>query len=312
MISAERVRALVSARWHRRVAECTAIAGGMNSSAWLVVTADERYAAKVVPAAQRAQFHAGLLVAARLENADIRAGAPVRAADGALTVPLGDGVLALLRNVPGEALDRRERGHLRRWGETLGVVHRTLTGYSDPALTPFHWVRPRAAHLSVEPWVRPAVASAVAAVDELCAAGTLSHGVLHGDPAPDAFLLDPSTGRTGLIDWGAAVSGPLVYDVASAVMYAGGRRLAGDLLDGYLATGPLRAAEVDGALPTMLRFRFAVQADYFAHRLAVDDRTGISGAEENWAGLHDARDMLADSVAGSGRWGRAARLPGGG
>lgn len=44
MISAEQVRALVSARWDRRVAECTAIVGGLNSSAWLVVTAEERFA----------------------------------------------------------------------------------------------------------------------------------------------------------------------------------------------------------------------------------------------------------------------------
>jgi hypothetical protein len=44
----------------------------------------------------------------------------------------------------------------------------------------------------------------------------------------------------------------------------------------------------------LLRFRWAVQADYFAYRLHVDDRTGIADAEENRVvGLADARAGLA-------------------
>jgi hypothetical protein len=45
-------------------------------------------------------------------------------------------------------------------------------------------------------------------------------------------------------------------------------------------------------LPVLLRFRWAVQADYFARRVATDDRTGISDAAENEKGLVDARDGL--------------------
>jgi hypothetical protein len=55
--------------------------------------------------------------------------------------------------------------------------------------------------------------------------------------------------------------------------------------------GPLTAREVAG-LPVMLRFRWAVQADYFAWRITAGDMTGISGPEENEKGLEDARRVL--------------------
>jgi homoserine kinase type II len=218
----------------------------------------------------------------------------VRAVDGALTVPIGDDVVALLRYVPGRPLDGEDPVDQQWWGDTLGAAHRALAGFADPGLVRFHWVRPEAAHLSVEPWVRPAVEAAVAAVNKLCVTDVLSYGLLHGDPAPDAFRLDVATGRTGLIDWGAAASGPLVYDVASAVMYAGGPHAAQELLDGYLSAGPVDREELEAALLTMLRFRWAVQADYFAYRLAVDDRTGVADEAANWIGLNDARDALAE------------------
>jgi homoserine kinase type II len=138
--------------------------------------------------------------------------------------------------------------------------------------------------------VRPAVTGAVEAMAKLSVTDQLSYGVLHGDPAPDAFRLDVGTGRTGLIGWEASARGPLAYDVASAVMYAGGPDLADELLDGYLAAGPVPRDELDAALPTLLRFRYAVQADHFARRVWAGD-----GADrtDHLAGLHHARDLLA-------------------
>jgi hypothetical protein len=47
----------------------------------------------------------------------------------------------------------------------------------------------------------------------------------------------------------------------------------------------------------MLRFRWAVQADYFARRIADNDLTGISGPEENEKGLEDARRALLVNIA---------------
>jgi homoserine kinase type II len=54
----------------------------------------------------------------------------------------------------------------------------------------------------------------------------------------------------------------------------------------------LAAAEVEHGLAPMLRFRWAVQANYFAWRIAENDLTGISGPPENEKGLEDARRAL--------------------
>jgi homoserine kinase type II len=42
----------------------------------------------------------------------------------------------------------------------------------------------------------------------------------------------------------------------------------------------------------MLRFRWAVQANYFAWRIAGNNLTGISGPQDNEKGLEDARRFL--------------------
>jgi hypothetical protein len=43
----------------------------------------------------------------------------------------------------------------------------------------------------------------------------------------------------------------------------------------------------------MLRFRWAVQADYFASRITSNDLTGINWPQENEKGLEDARRALS-------------------
>ena len=120
----------------------------------------------------------------------------------------------------------------------------------------------------------------------------MSWGLLHADPAPDAFRLDPVTGRCGVIDWSYFLYGPLIYDLASAVMYVGGAADAGDLVEAYLRHGLTSAAEVHAGLAPMLRFRWAVQANYFAWRIAENDLTGLSGPLDNEKGLEDARRAL--------------------
>jgi len=88
------------------------------------------------------------------------------------------------------------------------------------------------------------------------------------------------------------VYGPLLYDLASAVMYVGGPDHTGELIHAYLRDGVLDHAEVRDALAPMLRFRWAVQANYFAWRIAENDLTGISGPGDNEQGLEDARRSL--------------------
>ena len=78
-----------------------------------------------------------------------------------------------------------------------------------------------------------------AAVDALAAlqrqAPGWQEGLLHADPAPGAFRYDSATGGCGIIDWSSALHGPLLYDLASAVMYLGGPDRAAAMTDAYQA-----------------------------------------------------------------------------
>ncbi|MFL5770084.1 MAG: phosphotransferase [Chloroflexota bacterium] len=119
-------------------------------------------------------------------------------------------------------------------------------------------------------------------------APTVTHGILHGDPAPEAFL--DGDDHLALIDWGAACHGPLLYDVASAWLYAGD-----GVLDGYARTSPITSGELATA-PVLLAFRWAVQASYFSDRIHRGDLTGLAGDEDNVKGLADARRALLGSA----------------
>lgn len=268
------MRALVEG-WGLSDAEVRPHHGGMNSATWFVTAGGRRYVAK---AAGGDWFPGGIAVAAELAARAFASGAPVPALDGRLTVELDDGQrLALLEFVAGKSPDQRGMG------ATLAEVHRLLRGVTVGGEVGMDWVDPGAAHLGLRPWLRDAVAGAVRGLHD---AGPLTCGLLHADPAPEAFIGD------GLIDWGVAMRGPLLYDVASATMYLGGPSDAGEFLDAYAVGGTVPGEELARALPVLLRFRFAVQADYFAKRIAGNDLTGIASAAGNEQGLEDARRAL--------------------
>jgi homoserine kinase type II len=248
----------------------------MNSSAWMVASGPERYVLKIAHASNEA----GLRVAAWLDERGLRTGAPVRMAvrDGRL--------VALLRFVDGRGLGSSDRD-VEILGETLGLAHSLLVGAPVPrGLGRWPW-----------PWVDPAViedadlrTAAVRAIDTAeRLAPTLTHGNLHGDPAPEAFLADGED--IALIDWGAACHGPLLYDVASAWFYSDERVLAA-----YARTAPIRADELANAAD-LLAFRWAVQAWYFSDRIHRRDLTGLSGDADNDKGLTDARRALLGSTS---------------
>jgi len=214
------LRACLAREWGLPGAAVAVHDGGMNSATWLVRHGTRRWVAKaVVPAAGRA-FAAGLAVAAALERAGVPAGAPVPGATGTAVVRAGGYPLALLTWVPGAPLGTGAAAQ-RLIGATLARVHRALAGVRVAGTERFHWVDRAAGHLAVRPWVRPAVTAAVRALAGLDP-DRLTWGLLHTDPAPEAFRYDPATGTCGVIDWSTALAGPLLYDLASAVMYAGG------------------------------------------------------------------------------------------
>ena len=272
--------------------------GGMGSRTWIVDCAGRRWVAKAVAPHLADQFAKGLQVASLLERAGIQSGAPSPTDSGSFTADTRDGCrIALLTWVPGIPLTGTGERQQRLMGATLARVHTALQGRSVTGAQRFHWVTPAASHLGLRSWLRPAVAAAVDALtDSERRPPVRPSGLLHADPAPGAFRYDPARDRCGVIDWGSAVFGPLLYDVASCVMYLGGTGNAGPMLDAYCAAGPLTAAEIADGLPVMLRFRWAVQADYFARRIADNDLTGIFGPAENEKGLEDARRALLASI----------------
>ena len=79
-----------------------------------------------------------------------------------------------------------------------------------------------------------------------------------------------------MVDWAGATHGPALYDVASAVMYIGGRQKASTFLASYVENHPGSADEVDVYIDSFSRFHAAVQASYFSKRVATSDYIGIA------------------------------------
>ena len=206
MIDESSLRACLADDWGLPDARVEVHGGGMGSATWLVSDNGRRWVAKAVAPALRAQFAGGLSVAAILDAAGIRAGTPVPTLDARPVVHLDAASLALLTWVEGEPLTGAGAGEQRVIGETLALVHQALEGASVAGAQRFHWGQPQAGHLALRPWIRPAVTAAVAALDRLDPA-SLTWGLLHADPAPEHFRLDPSSGRCGLIDWSVALEG---------------------------------------------------------------------------------------------------------
>jgi homoserine kinase type II len=256
--------------WHLAPAETTALPESLMSQGWLVVSGADHYVCRLHETSARLPVEAGLAAAEHLLTRDIVAGEPIRTLGGGLTVQVDDGALSLLRRAPGRCLDGADPIDQQWWGDHLGSVHRALQGFHHPGVRPWQMLDPDASHLAVAPWLRGAVADAVTATTRLTITDRLTYGILHGDPAPGRFVVDARTGRAGLLDCGASGVGPLVYDVAAAVVYAGGVDRAAEMIDGYLAAGPVGPDELHAALPVLLRWRWAVLADRAA-RLRLPD-----------------------------------------
>jgi Phosphotransferase enzyme family len=101
----------------------------------------------------------------------------------------------------------------------------------------------------------------------------LTYGVLHGDPRAPRFRLDPSTGAVGLIRWTGAGTGPLLADLAAAVLAAGGPAPAAGLVDAYLRASPVPPDECEAVLPALLRLHVALAAAATAGRIYEDGGT---------------------------------------
>lgn len=279
---------LLHRHWGFVAADVRPLGGGMNSETWSVTHAGATYVAKRVAPSDLPLLAAGCDVAARLAEAGLVTGAPVPTRDGQLVV--AEYALALLEFVPGRELDGRPAEEQRWIADTLSRVHHLGCPAAQWGTeTFFPWLTPEAPGIEAYPWLAAAISAVRAEADPL----NVTWSTVHTDPAPEAFRHDNSSGITGLIDWTGAQRGPVLYDVASAVMYLGGPGNATAFLSTYRTQAPLGSEEL-AHLDTFRRFRWAVQAAYFAGRLASNNLTGITNRTDNDHGLTDAREGLAE------------------
>jgi Ser/Thr protein kinase RdoA (MazF antagonist) len=267
--------------------------GGINSHTWSVHSPTDRFVAKLV--GNNTTFEAGLLVAEYLDQAGFQAGGPIRTRARALTVPVGEQKLAVLRFAHGEEIDSTQLEDLRIWGQTMGRFHKLLQHMPEiPAglpRWPWSWLGPTAEHVRIESWIRPAIERSLDELRRLESRRALTLGIVHGDGAKP--LIDRATGEPAVIDWGAAMWGPLLYDLGSAYWYfqfgqAHPAQAFAPFLEAYQQHGPLPADEL-AAIDVFARMRCVVQGFYFSWRIANDIRTGLADASENQQGLDDAR-----------------------
>lgn len=278
---------LLETHWGMRGAAVRPLGGGMNSETWLVEHEGSTYVAKAVPPAAAADLVAGGEIATELAEAGFVTGHPVPTRDGRMV--LDEPALAVLQHVPGRELDGEADSEQEWIASTLAGVHSAAHPALGPSTATFalDWLSPQMPGVETRPWLAAAIEAVRVETDPLA----VTWSVLHTDPAPEAFIHDDRTGVTGLIDWTGARRGPVLYDVASAVMYLGGMEHASAFLKTYLRQGPLSAGEMQH-LDAFRRFREAVQGAYFAGRLASNDLTGGIERADNEKGLNDARRRL--------------------
>ena len=278
------LRDALATHWGLESVVVTPLGGGMNSETWLVEHEGSTYVAKSVSSDRIADLMAGAEAATALAEAGFVTGRPVPTIDGSI-VELASG-LALLEHVPGRELDGESEDEQQWIARTLAGVHRASEPTNGPSTSTFgvEWLSPDLPGVRDHPWL----VAAIDAVREETDGLVLTWSLLHTDPLPGAFIHDDRTGVTGLIDWAGARRGPVLYDVASAVMYLGGRAYASTFLSTYESAGPLGIEEL-AHLDAFSRFREAVQGAYFAERLATNDLTGSIDHAENEKGLGDAR-----------------------
>ena len=289
MMSWAAIESGVWAGWGLDVRDRTSLDIAMNSQVWDVRTSGDRVILKL--ASERDPFVAGLEIAERMAGR-VRSGPPLRTHDGRLALETSDGWLAVLRREQGRQLRLPDESDRRSWGSRLGDLHRWLIDVvvTEPLpVWPWDWLDVDADHLRRDTALRDAIARARETAERYVERHRPVVGVIHGDPNPQEFLRDPA-GDIAIVDWGAVQRGPLLYDVAAARWFAGSDETFREALDAYRHSSGLPVSP-DG-LRVFLRYREAVQAWYFSHRLAIDDTTGADSVF-NQAGLDNARAALA-------------------
>lgn len=292
------------APWLCGVDSVTPLGGGWNSSVWLVAASGGLYVAKLVDHLDAQGLDGGLRLAEFAAARGLACGAPVRTRGGTLTISLPEGVLALLRYVPGTPPDLSAPDQVRRAGRVLARAHKILRDYpagDEPRYRwPWEWVT-----RCLDTIAMPAEVNAAARrcwQQAVAAAGVnqLTISLIHADPGPGSFLLsDTGAGPDALIDWATTLRGPLLYDLASFAVLTrpAAPHAARWLTEGYAAEMPEIGPQL-AHLGWLVQARWVAQAIYFASRIERGIDRGPGGPTANEEGLATAYQQL---TAGSKR-----------
>ena len=207
--------AAIEQHWAERLVGGELLDGGMNSVTIGGRLSSGRVVAKWVSPQGREDLIRGAEVARTMSDQGIRAGRPLPTSRGDLTAPVLDGELVVLEEVVGEPLGSGAADQWD-WGTALARVHAVSLSKEQGSF--FLWLRENGADPAREGWVRRVVEELLREYEQL---EPLTWAQLHTDPEPEAFRRDAS-GDIGVIDWSGSMRGPVLYDLASAVMYAGG------------------------------------------------------------------------------------------
>jgi Ser/Thr protein kinase RdoA (MazF antagonist) len=295
VIPAENVGAALSA-WPYRVESVTPLAGGWNSTTWLVLTTEGRYVAKLVDDLDAPGLASGLRIAEFLAARGLACGAPARTRDGELTIPLPEGTLALLRHEPGTPPDLSVPGQVRRAGRVLARAHQALRDFpagSGPRYRwPWEWVAQCLDTIAMPEHVHAEARRIWPEIVRTVADHQLSISVIHADPGPDGFLLGGDGARGALIDWATTLRGPLLYDLAcfTVITRPAGPHVARWFTEGYAAQMPEIGPQL-AHLDCLVKARWLANAIYFSSRIERGIERGSESPTAN-------RDGLAAAYAG--------------
>jgi Ser/Thr protein kinase RdoA (MazF antagonist) len=282
--------------WPCRVDSVAPLTGGWNSTTWLVATPDGRFVAKLVDDLDAAGLISGLRVAEFLAARGLACGQPARTRDGALTVQLRRGTLALLRFEPGSPPDLSVPSHVRRAGRVLAQAHSALRDFrmaDEPRYRwPWEWVTDCLDTVEMPANVRAAARRVWPQIVAAVSDRELSMSIIHADPGPDGFLLRGDGTRDALIDWATTLYGPLLYDLASFAVAtrSAGPQAARWFIEGYTAAAPEIVPQF-GALDWLIKARYLANAIYFSSRIQRGIERGSASPTAN-------RDGLAAAYAG--------------
>ena len=276
--------------------------GGFTSEVWLVEAKGERFIAKYAYQSQR-DFEGGLYAAELAEQCGITSGAPLRTKEGAISLlvegPHGQSEpLAVLQFVAGEALQMSEPDAASLYGQLLGRMQRIfLDGFGERYIANlFDFLLEEDPAIAAQPGLVRLIHQSVEATRHYESQHTVTYGVIWGDRME--IVRQKQTSRVGVIDWGTIEYGPLLFDVALAVLWLFPEESAAyeEFLRAYLVEAPISESELAG-LNYYKALLWARQARYFAYRVAAHVMLGDANPDGNAESLARSRQELEQLLA---------------